>query len=214
MSRKIILIKQELLLLVYELNRSDCWRKMRKFDLSLRSSRSSYFATFRHQLTILSKTDALDEEKWLNMLGTFVKDWFRYESHFVHGRDSLVDILKERGRSEERFSRNAETDIVCRLLLEKKNGFASHSDSRYLARMDAPVSATDPPSGKISQRSASRSVSGTSILSHTVSFGNPAISVASAKGSLWYTTPPPKRFNAARCEVSELSSSSDSAVPG
>src|SRR5437762_4559254 len=86
----------------------DCWRKMRKFDLSLRSSRSSYFATFRHQLTILSKTDALDEEKWLNMLGTFVKDWFRYESHFVH-------------RSEERFSRNAETDLVCRLLLEKKN---------------------------------------------------------------------------------------------
>eukprot|EP00456_Euglypha_rotunda_P080080 TRINITY_DN7734_c0_g1_i5.p1 TRINITY_DN7734_c0_g1~~TRINITY_DN7734_c0_g1_i5.p1 ORF type:complete len:353 (+),score=63.12 TRINITY_DN7734_c0_g1_i5:652-1710(+) len=26
------------------------------------------------------------------------------------------------GRSEERFSRNAETDLVCRLLLEKKNG--------------------------------------------------------------------------------------------
>src|SRR5438045_2697514 len=74
---------------------------MRKFDLSLRSSRSSYFATFRHQLTILSKTDALDEEKWLNMLGTFVKDWFRYESHFVHGRDSLVDILK--GDSSKKF---------------------------------------------------------------------------------------------------------------
>src|SRR5215208_7707343 len=74
---------------------------MRKFDLSLRSSRSSYFATFSHQLTILSKTDALDEEKWLNMLGTFVKDWFRYESHFVHGIDSLVDILKERGLLSE-----------------------------------------------------------------------------------------------------------------
>src|SRR2546428_11517965 len=68
---------------------------MRKFDLSLRSSRSSYFATFRHQLPILSNTDALDEEKWLNMLGTFVKNWFRYESHFVHGRYSLVDILNE-----------------------------------------------------------------------------------------------------------------------
>src|SRR5207248_9644158 len=79
----------------------DCWRKMRKFDLSLRSSRSSYFATFRHQLTILSKPVALDEEKWLNMLGTFVKDWFRYDSHFVHGRDSLVDILKERGLLSE-----------------------------------------------------------------------------------------------------------------
>src|SRR5436305_8636238 len=113
---------------------------MRKFDLSLRSSRSSYFATFRHQLTILSKTDALDEEKWLNMLGTFVKDWFRYESHFVHGRDSLVDILKERGllsesdavqplRSEERFSRNAETDLVCRLLLEKKKKVNSYSST-------------------------------------------------------------------------------------
>src|SRR5436305_5698864 len=34
-------------------------------------------------------------------LGTFVKDWFRYESHFVHGRDSLVDILKERGLLSE-----------------------------------------------------------------------------------------------------------------
>src|SRR2546422_9978067 len=74
---------------------------MRKFDLSLRSSRSSYFATFRHQLTILSKTDALDEEKGLNMLGTFVNDWFRYESHFGHGRDSLVDTLKDRGLLSE-----------------------------------------------------------------------------------------------------------------
>src|SRR5256885_16151757 len=74
---------------------------MRKFDLSLRSSRSSYFATFRQHLTILSRSDALDEEKSLNMLGTFVKDWLRYESHFVHGRDSLVDILKERGLLSE-----------------------------------------------------------------------------------------------------------------
>src|SRR5260370_21558070 len=88
-----------------------------------RSTLFPYTTLFRS--TILSKTDALDEEKWLNMLGTFVKDWFRYESHFVHGRDSLVDILKEnlyyeQNRSEERFSRNAETDLVCRLLLEKK----------------------------------------------------------------------------------------------
>src|SRR5687767_15774914 len=30
-----------------------------------------------------------------------LKDWFRYESHFVHGRDSLVDILKERGLLSE-----------------------------------------------------------------------------------------------------------------
>src|SRR5579875_1239798 len=34
-------------------------------------------------------------------VNTFVYDWFRYESHFVHGRDSLVDILKERGLLSE-----------------------------------------------------------------------------------------------------------------
>src|SRR5206468_9150816 len=32
--------------------------------------------------------------------------------------DNRIKLLEE--RSEERFSRNAETDIVCRLLLEKK----------------------------------------------------------------------------------------------
>src|SRR5215203_4990752 len=36
-------------------------------------------------------------------------------------------------RSEERFSRNAETDLVCRLLLEKKNNAA------YLHRVAAEV---------------------------------------------------------------------------
>src|SRR5438309_2139661 len=101
MSRKIILIKQESLLLVYELNRSGLLAENEKIRPILAQLEKLYFATFRHQLTILSKTDALDEEKWLNMLGTFVKDWFRYESHFVHGRDSLVDILKERGLLSE-----------------------------------------------------------------------------------------------------------------
>src|SRR5256885_16813414 len=84
---------------------------MRKFDLSVRSSRSSYFAKFRDQLTILSKTDALVEENWLNMLGPFVKDWFRYESHFVHGRDSLVNILKERGLLSES---DAVQPLICK----------------------------------------------------------------------------------------------------
>src|SRR5436309_4887627 len=60
MSRKIILIKQELLLLVYELNRSGLLAENEKI---------------RKQAVV---------------------------------------------RSEERFSRNAETDLVCRLLLEKK----------------------------------------------------------------------------------------------
>src|SRR4051794_41264864 len=63
MSRKIILIKQELLLLVYELNRSGLLAENEKI---------------RKQAVVIP-------------------------------------------RSEERFSRNAETDLVCRLLLEKKN---------------------------------------------------------------------------------------------
>src|SRR5438270_6437438 len=33
-------------------------------------------------------------------------------------------------RSEERFSRNAETDLVCRLLLEKKNGGEDEANDR------------------------------------------------------------------------------------
>src|SRR5438046_4035687 len=33
----------------------------------------------------------------------------------------LIKLIRVSLRSEERFSRNAETDLVCRLLLEKKN---------------------------------------------------------------------------------------------
>src|SRR5688500_20369111 len=95
---------------------------MRKVDLSLRSSRSSYFATSRHPLTILSKTDALDEEAWLNMLGTFVKDWCRYESDFVHGRESLVDIVKERGLLTE-------SDAVQPLLGKRSSDTLLHNPS-------------------------------------------------------------------------------------
>src|SRR5262249_62207374 len=36
---------------------------------------------------------------------------------YVDGHKAASDV---RDRSEERFSRNAETDLVCRLLLEKK----------------------------------------------------------------------------------------------
>src|SRR4051812_49604712 len=46
-------------------------------------------------------------------------------------------------RSEERFSRNAETDLVCRLLLEKKNGSPRDTSSRP-QRLDTP---SQPPRG-------------------------------------------------------------------
>src|SRR5436305_11607477 len=36
----------------------------------------------------------------------------------VYAQETLTFLLTQ--RSEERFSRNAETDLVCRLLLEKK----------------------------------------------------------------------------------------------
>src|SRR5438034_1974408 len=77
------------------------------FPTSVRTTLSSFFFSSRRRHTrsvsafLLNRSSDLDEEKWLNMLGTFVKDWFRYESHFVHGRDSLVDILKERGLLSE-----------------------------------------------------------------------------------------------------------------
>src|SRR5437667_600113 len=44
-------------------------------------------------------------------------------------------------RSEERFSRNAETDLVCRLLLEKKKRARGHGGRRHqrvvLDRLDS-----------------------------------------------------------------------------
>src|SRR5262249_57993269 len=46
------------------------------------------------------------------------------KNHFSRTRRRL------RSRSEERFSRNAETDLVCRLLLEKKNKQKAHSAPR------------------------------------------------------------------------------------
>src|SRR5437764_10251753 len=93
-----------------------------------RSTLFPYTTLFRS--TILSKTDALDEEKWLNMLGTFVKDWFR-----------------QNRRSEERFSRNAETDLVCRLLLEKKQigPRRLHDRWRISAHSGVPYTSQRPP---------------------------------------------------------------------
>src|SRR5439155_9622956 len=50
----------------------------------------------------------------------------------LNSRFKSLDTLKV--RSEERFSRNAETDLVCRLLLEKKKG----ASTRYWRRRVAP----------------------------------------------------------------------------
>src|SRR5204863_4314746 len=49
--------------------------------------------------------------------------WSNFTATKCRGLVSLNQVIKEiicLQRSEERFSRNAETDLVCRLLLEKK----------------------------------------------------------------------------------------------
>src|SRR4051812_49786365 len=47
-------------------------------------------------------------------------------------------------RSEERFSRNAETDLVCRLLLEKKKKL-HHTEVRDGTRYASAISTNDQP---------------------------------------------------------------------
>src|SRR5437870_3762320 len=69
---------------------------MRKFDLSLRSSRSSYFATFRHQLTILSKTDFQELDAVIHLLME-AKHWGLRKSRnatSLNSRFKSLDTLK------------------------------------------------------------------------------------------------------------------------
>src|SRR5690554_7018453 len=52
------------------------------------------------------------------------------KTRYMHKmRCLLITFLK--ARSEERFSRNAETDLVCRLLLEKKKNKIDDEHVRY-----------------------------------------------------------------------------------
>src|SRR5438309_5555765 len=47
-------------------------------------------------------------------------------------------------RSEERFSRNAETDLVCRLLLEKKKGSNANTNPQESSCLHRPRSGAHP----------------------------------------------------------------------
>src|SRR5262249_50846839 len=50
-------------------------------------------------------------------------------------------------RSEERFSRNAETDLVCRLLLEKKNDVITHHTTLHTSSLSSfPITLPPPTS--------------------------------------------------------------------
>src|SRR5436853_5427061 len=56
---------------------------------------------------------------------------------FISMRCTLCGHFLQVARSEERFSRNAETDLVCRLLLEKKKIHVGGADSRPAADPDS-----------------------------------------------------------------------------
>src|SRR5438477_8571254 len=61
------------------------------------------------------------------VIGKILTSRLSLSKHLAHNLGNLLLLGKigvfqaTAGRSEERFSRNAETDLVCRLLLEKKN---------------------------------------------------------------------------------------------
>src|SRR5436305_12027980 len=75
------------------------------------------------EIYTLSLHDALPILLWLKLVKDFLK---------VRCRLALLPFLISCNipRSEERFSRNAETDLVCRLLLEKKKALNRVRDSR------------------------------------------------------------------------------------
>src|SRR5437660_8909074 len=60
-------------------------------------------------------------------------------------RNRLLVICKNAylfARSEERFSRNAETDLVCRLLLEKKKTITRQAYKRFGEYVSRPIKKT------------------------------------------------------------------------
>src|SRR5205814_4841348 len=61
----------------------------------------------------------------------FTNDQIKEMTRKVSAEVDLVhqQTQNQRYRSEERFSRNAETDLVCRLLLEKKKHLGSNFPS-------------------------------------------------------------------------------------
>src|SRR4026209_2532483 len=62
-----------------------------------------------------------------------------WDMHFDPG-SNVVDVhVTTLERSEERFSRNAETDIVCRLLLEKKKQKKKQQTSRQPTTINTPT---------------------------------------------------------------------------
>src|SRR2546430_4542796 len=79
---------------------------------------------------------ATSQEAVQNQNEPQLRDENAHNDKSVHGvlnptyQAGLSTPWTDLSRSEERFSRNAETDIVCRLLLEKKNNPGSSTRLR------------------------------------------------------------------------------------
>src|SRR5438034_4600701 len=89
-----------------------------------RSTLFPYTTLFRsHQQATtnqnVKKRPACSELRW-----AYCNHKATYFASYLTGGDCVPD------RSEERFSRNAETDLVCRLLLEKKKKKKRTRDSK------------------------------------------------------------------------------------
>src|SRR5690349_24115083 len=70
---------------------------------------------------------ATSQEAVQNQNEPQLRDENAHNDKSVHGvLNPTYQAGLRRDRSEERFSRNAETDLVCRLLLEKKNKRTKH----------------------------------------------------------------------------------------
>src|SRR5689334_23801339 len=90
--------------------------RLRMFLLLITFLKASH--SFRNRLLVICKNAYL----FATMIMTSVSSPFSCCSGIVR-----LNLM----RSEERFSRNAETDLVCRLLLEKKKKTQSHRTANH-----------------------------------------------------------------------------------
>src|SRR5205814_9867802 len=100
------------------------------FQRPLTSTLFPYTTLFRSATKSNQIKQLIRNGRSASLQRTFKKSFTSF-SHSTRNktRDGLIRVRNIRAlrpslvlfRSEERFSRNAETDLVCRLLLEKKN---------------------------------------------------------------------------------------------
>src|SRR5690606_40960097 len=90
---------------------------------------TSYMAVGFHVAKYVNKKSDMD----LAAKGLGAKEWnnsLKTKLSLLPKKLFRIRMSRNFGRSEERFSRNAETDLVCRLLLEKKNKLTQKDNTK------------------------------------------------------------------------------------